>query len=82
VFSLPGTVEILNPTHGLDACVVIAYLRGEPGTEVLKRILESSRSLLAMHVCDLGEVYYDSPRADGVEAAETATSPAGRHRSS
>jgi predicted nucleic acid-binding protein len=65
-------MEILNLTYCLDACAVIAYLRGEPGAEVLKRIIESPRSLLAMHVCNLGEVYYDFLRADGVEAAEMA----------
>jgi uncharacterized protein len=65
-------VEILSPTYCLDACAVIAYLRGEPGAEILKGIIEDPRSLLAMHVCNLGEVYYDFLRADGVEASQTA----------
>jgi hypothetical protein len=65
-------VEILSPTYCLDACAVIAYLRGELGAAVLKRIIESSASLLAMHVYNLGEVYYDFLRGDGVAAAQTA----------
>jgi predicted nucleic acid-binding protein len=65
-------LETLSPTHCLDACTVIAYLREKPGAEILQRITEHPRSFLAMHVCNLGEVYYDFLRADGVEAAQTA----------
>jgi predicted nucleic acid-binding protein len=65
-------VDILAPTHCLDACAVIAYLRQEAGAEVLKEIIERPNSLLAMHVCNLGEVYYDFFRADGRAAAQTA----------
>jgi hypothetical protein len=75
-------VEILSPTYCLDACAVIAYLRAELGAEILKGIIEQPRTFLAMHVCNVGEVYYDFLRADGVEEDETATSPAGHHRSS
>jgi hypothetical protein len=52
-------VENLTATHCLDACAVIAYLRHETGAEVLQDIIEQPTSLLAMHVCNLGEVYYD-----------------------
>jgi len=65
-------VEAGSPTHCLDACTVIAYLRGESGAEVLKGIIERPETLLAIHVCNLGEVYYDFFRSDGVEAARTA----------
>jgi predicted nucleic acid-binding protein len=64
-------VDIVSPTHCLDACAVIAYLRAEVGAEILKGIIEQPRTLLAMHVCNLGEVYYDFLRADGVAAAQT-----------
>jgi predicted nucleic acid-binding protein len=60
------------PTHCLDACAVIAYLRNESGAEVLKEIIEHPQSFLAMHICNLGEVYYDFFRDDGREAAQTA----------
>jgi predicted nucleic acid-binding protein len=65
-------VESVAATHCLDACAVIAYLRQEPGAEVLKAIIELPNTFLAMHVCNLGEVYYDFFREDGLTAAQTA----------
>jgi hypothetical protein len=46
-------LESVTPTHCLDACAVIAYLRKEPGAEVLKGIIERPDTFLAMHVCNL-----------------------------
>jgi predicted nucleic acid-binding protein len=65
-------VEGVAATHCLDACAVIAYLRQEPGAEVLKALIELPTTFLAMHVCNLGEVYYDFFREDGLAAAQTA----------
>lgn len=65
-------METITPTHCLDACAVIAYLRQEPGAEVLKELIERPSSFLTLHVCNLGEVYYDFFRDDGIEAAQTA----------
>jgi predicted nucleic acid-binding protein len=65
-------VDIIAPPHCLDACAVIAYLRQEAGAEVLKEIIERPNTFLAMHVCNLGEVYYDFFRDDGLAAAQTA----------
>ena len=65
-------MEALTPTHCLDACAVIAYLRRESGAEVLKEVIERPGTFLAMHVCNLGEVYYGFFRNDGLEAAWTA----------
>jgi predicted nucleic acid-binding protein len=65
-------VESVAATHCLDACAVIAYLRQEPGAEVLKALIELPTTFLAMHVCNLGEVYYDFFRDDGLTAAQTA----------
>jgi predicted nucleic acid-binding protein len=65
-------VEGVAATHCLDACAVIAYLRQEPGAEVLKALIELPTTFLAMHVCNLGEVYYDFFREDGLTAAQTA----------
>jgi predicted nucleic acid-binding protein len=65
-------VESVTATHCLDACAVIAYLRNEVGAGVLKETIEQPTSFLAMHVCNLGEVYYDFFREDGLTAAQTA----------
>jgi predicted nucleic acid-binding protein len=65
-------VEGVAATHCLDACAVIAYLRQEPGADVLKALIELPTTFLAMHVCNLGEVYYDFFREDGITAAQTA----------
>ena len=65
-------MERLVSTYSLDACAVIAYLRQEPGADVLKALIEQPTILLAMHVCNLGEVYYDFFRDSGFSAAQTA----------
>ena len=39
---------------------------------MLKEIIERPNTFLAMHVCNLGEVYYDFFRDDGLAAAQTA----------
>ena len=38
---------------------MIAYLRNKAGAEVLKALIERPTTFLAMHVWNLGEVYYD-----------------------
>jgi predicted nucleic acid-binding protein len=65
-------VESVAATYCLDACAVIAYLRQEPGAEVLKALIELPTTFLAMHVCNLGKVYYDFFREDGITAAQKA----------
>ena len=65
-------MESVVATHCLDACAVIAYLRHEAAAEVLKELIERPTTFLAMHVCNLGEVYYDVFRADGLTAAQCA----------
>lgn len=65
-------MEIVAATHCLDACAVIAYLRNEAGAEILKGLIERPTTFLVMHVCNLGEVYYDFFRDDGLTAAQTA----------
>ena len=64
-------MESVAATHWLDACAVIAYLRQELGAEVLKALIELPTTFLAMHVCNLGEVYYGFFREDGLTAAQT-----------
>ena len=65
-------MEQVAASHCLDACAVIAYVRNEAGAEVLKELIEQPTTFLAMHVCNLGEVFYDFFRADGLTAAQTA----------
>ena len=65
-------MESVAVTHCLDACAVIAYLRTQAGAEILKELIGRPTTFLAMHVCNLGEVYYDFSRADGLTAAQTA----------
>ena len=65
-------MERVAATHCLDACAIIASLRQEPSAEVLKELIERPTPFLAMHVCNLGEVYYDFFRADGLTAAQRA----------
>ena len=62
-------METVMPTYCLDACAVIASLRGERGAEILKGVIEQPNTFLAIHVCNLGEVYYDFLGDDGLEAA-------------
>lgn len=65
-------MEGLTVTHCLDACAVIAYLRNETGAEILQAIIEQPMTFLVMHVCNLGEVYYDFFRVEGLAAAQSA----------
>ncbi len=65
-------MESVTATHCLDACAVIAYLRNEAAADVLKTLFEQPTTFLTMHVCNLGEVYYDFFRAEGLVAAQTA----------
>ena len=46
----------------LDACGLIAYLRGEAGGEKLRDLLKDSKNSFLLHGINLGEVYYDTLR--------------------
>jgi hypothetical protein len=65
-------VERVATTHCLDARAVIAYLRNEAGAEVFKELIGRPTTFLAMRVCNLGEVYDDFFRDDGLTTAQTA----------
>ncbi|MEE8586698.1 MAG: hypothetical protein V3T83_17800 [Acidobacteriota bacterium] len=52
-------MEALKPTYCLDACAVITYLRKESGADILKKLIEDESAWLALHACNLIEVYYD-----------------------
>ena len=55
----------------LDACALIAYLRDEPGAEVVEQLLLADTDAV-VHAANLCEVYYDFVRAEGTQAAEDA----------
>ncbi len=60
------------PTHTLDAGAVIAYLKGEPGQEVVAALIANEANRLAIHSVNLCEVYYGYFRSDGADVAADA----------
>ncbi len=49
---------------------MIAFLRAEPGGEVVREILQADGNHIVAHSINLCEVYYDFFRADGEATAE------------
>lgn len=62
----------LQPTHIIDAGVLIAYFKGEVGADVFANLIRDDRNILAMHSVNLCEIYYNYLRDDGLETAERA----------
>lgn len=56
----------------LDACSMIAYLRGEQGSEIIESILLSENNFCIAHAINLCEVYYDFIRVTDEKVAEMA----------
>lgn len=56
----------------LDACAMIAYLRGEPGREIVRDHLADPANISYAHVLNLCEVFYDFVRLSGEETANAA----------
>jgi len=56
-------------TYVIDACGLIAYLRGEEGSEKIKALLKGRHNRFFMHSVNIGEVYYDTLRTSGQEKA-------------
>lgn len=56
----------------MDACSMIAYLRGESGSEVIVSILMKEENRCIAHAINLCEVYYDFIRAQNEETARGA----------
>jgi len=56
----------------LDACAMIAYLRGEPGADVVEALLLDKNNSCVAHAVNLCEVFYDFMRAADENAAHTA----------
>lgn len=58
----------------LDACAMIAYLRKEPGSDVVLRALTDTGSMCLAHAINLCEVFYDFHRKSDERAATAAIS--------
>jgi PIN domain nuclease of toxin-antitoxin system len=56
----------------LDACAMIAYLRGEPGADVVEALLLDKNNSCVAHAVNICEVFYDFMRAADENAAHTA----------
>lgn len=56
----------------LDACAMIAFLRGEEGADVVERALLDAASQCVAHVINMCEVFYDFHRAGDESAANQA----------
>jgi len=56
----------------LDACAMIAYLRDEPGADVVEALLLDKNNSCVAHAVNLCEVFYDFTRAADENAALTA----------
>jgi PIN domain nuclease of toxin-antitoxin system len=61
-------------TSVFDACAMIAYLRGEPGTDVVREILHDPANHCFAHAINLCEVYYDFVRTADIKTARAAIS--------
>ncbi len=59
-------------THVVDACALIAYFKGGAGHERFTELLAEEENVLAIHIVNLCEVYYDYYRSDGPDKAEEA----------
>ena len=57
----------------IDASALIAFLRDEPGADVVENVLPGPEKCYA-HALNLCEVYYDFFRASNQDAAEAAIS--------
>ncbi len=62
-------METTVTKYVIDACSLIAYLRGEEGEEKFRALLKSQRTERFIHAVNLGEVYYDSIRYAGLSEA-------------
>jgi PIN domain nuclease of toxin-antitoxin system len=58
----------------LDASAIIAWLRNEPGADVVDNAIKDLNSQCIAHAINLCEVYYDAHRKTGEEHAESVIS--------
>jgi predicted nucleic acid-binding protein len=67
-----------KPTHVVDACALIAYLKGEQGNDRVAELLADEGNTLAIHILNLCEVYCCYYRTDGQGQAQIAWDNAAR----
>jgi PIN domain nuclease of toxin-antitoxin system len=60
--------------HILDACAMLAYLRAEPGGNVVAALLSDPTATCYAHTMNMIEVYYDFVRRANVRDARQALS--------
>ena len=58
-----------DPVYVADAGAIIAYVRKEPGWEVLPEAIGRPDGVVYAHAANLAEVFYDFRRSDGEEMA-------------
>ncbi len=58
--------------YALDACAMVAYLNGEPGTAVVAALLAAPNNVCYAHAINLCEVYYGTLRATDEPTARSA----------
>jgi PIN domain nuclease of toxin-antitoxin system len=58
--------------HVLDACAMIAFLRGEPGADAVAGLLSNPEHVCYAHAINLCEVFYDFVRASDLRTARSA----------
>jgi PIN domain nuclease of toxin-antitoxin system len=56
----------------MDACAMIAFLRGEEGSEKVASLLSDAGNRCFAHAVNLCEVYYDFIRAADISTARSA----------
>ena len=56
----------------IDASSLIAFLRNEPGVEIVRQILRDKNNACHVHVINLCEVFYDFRRQHGENIAQQA----------
>jgi predicted nucleic acid-binding protein len=59
----------------LDACAMIAYVRGELGEQILTDLMADRDNEFAAHSVNMAEVYYHFLRESGQQDAELAVEP-------
>lgn len=63
----------MMPTYVVDACALLAFLKEEPGADVVENLLiqaELQEITLFINIVNLLEIYYGLYRDDGPEVAE------------
>jgi PIN domain nuclease of toxin-antitoxin system len=56
----------------LDACALIAFLRREPGADLVRDLLRDPNNACQVHAINLCEVYYDIVRVAGEATAQAS----------